>query len=162
MSTTSKTMYVFLVVLAIACQLSHAHVATPEEFLVAHNTARSRDNVGPIEWSEELCKAAAAHVEKMKGKCEMIPSGGDYGENMATGPGDQLVADVVQKWVDEKGWYNYSANTCNSGKDCSHYTQVVWANSKKLGCAKTKCNNGGTAIVCFYEPMGNYMGERPF
>ena len=29
-----------------------------------------------------------------------------------------------------------------------HYTQIVWKNSVRMGCAKVRCNNGQTFITC--------------
>ncbi|KAG4114361.1 hypothetical protein ERO13_D12G041532v2 [Gossypium hirsutum] len=65
-------------------------------------------------------------------------------------------------WVNEKANYNYNSNRCAAGKVCGHYTQVVWRNSVHLGCAKVKCNNGGTFIVCNYSPRGNIVGQKPY
>ncbi|KAF2294253.1 hypothetical protein GH714_008615 [Hevea brasiliensis] len=39
---------------------------------------------------------------------------------------------------------------------------VVWHNSVRLGCAKMKCNNGGTFIGCNNDPPGNFDGQRPY
>ncbi|KAB1993775.1 hypothetical protein ES319_D13G054100v1 [Gossypium barbadense] len=36
---------------------------------------------------------------------------------------------------------------------------VIWRNSVNLGCAKAKCNNGGTFIVCNYDPLGKIVGK---
>ncbi len=65
----------------------------------------------------------------------------------------------MQGWApNEAQYYTYSSNSCQSGKVCGHYTQVVWHNSYKLGCGKKTCNpvngfegNGkGDVYVCQY------------
>jgi len=59
--------------------------------------------------------------------------------------------------------YTYSTNSCASGKVCGHYTQVVWKNSTKIGCAGVVCSNGGGIIYgCNYDPPGNYSGQKPY
>ncbi|KAE8692991.1 Pathoproteinsis-related protein 1C [Hibiscus syriacus] len=64
--------------------------------------------------------------------------------------------------VNERADYDYNSNSCASGKVRGHYTQVVWRNSVRLGCAKVRCNNGGTFIGCNYAPPGNIRGQRPY
>lgn len=48
------------------------------------------------------------------------------------------------------------------GDECLHYTQVVWRDSVYLGCAKVNCYNGGSFVICSYDPPGNYEGDRPY
>ncbi|KAK7856648.1 basic form of pathogenesis-related protein 1 [Quercus suber] len=64
-------------------------------------------------------------------------------------------------WVAEKNCYDYNRNTCVGGQ-CLHYTQVVWRNSVRLGCARVQCNNGWWFVTCSYDPPGNYDGQRPY
>ncbi|MCL7025766.1 hypothetical protein MKW94_001357 [Papaver nudicaule] len=91
----------------------------------------------------------------------MIHSGGPYGENLAMSTGDLSAADAVKMWVDEISNYDYYSNSCQGG-ECLHYTQVVWRNSVRLGCASVPCSAGGTFVICSYDPPGNYIGQRPF
>ncbi|KAA0195402.1 Glioma pathogenesis protein 1 [Fasciolopsis buskii] len=58
-------------------------------------------------------------------------------------------------WANEHTFYNYDGNSCQSGKMCGHYTQVVWANTKYLGCAYQNCTGNpnfpwGNSIICNY------------
>ncbi|GMJ10655.1 hypothetical protein like AT4G33720 [Hibiscus trionum] len=94
--------------------------------------------------------------------CNLEHSGGPYGENLAWGSGDLSVTDAVAMWVNEGADYDYDSNSCAPDKVCGHYTQVVWRNSVRLGCAKVTCNNGGTFITCNYDPAGNVIGEKPY
>lgn len=89
---------------------------------------------------------------------------GYVGENIF-GASNQANGEVaVQVWFDEISYYNYQSNTCASGRNCGHYTQVVWANSNKLGCARAYCSNLllKHVIVCNYAPGGNIAGQRPY
>ncbi|KAH7836159.1 hypothetical protein Vadar_033247 [Vaccinium darrowii] len=82
-------------------------------------------------------------------------------ENIAVGSGDFTGAAAVGLWVGEKPNYNYNSNSCLRGQ-CGHYTQVVWKNSVRLGCARVRCNSGSWFITCNYDPPGNYVGQRPY
>ncbi|KAL9417631.1 hypothetical protein AB3S75_040588 [Citrus x aurantiifolia] len=78
-----------------------------------------------------------------------------YGENLAGSSGNLSGADAVGLWVSENSDYDYNSNSCNAGKVCGHYTHVVWRNSARIGCAKFRCNYGGTSIGCNYASPGN-------
>ena len=135
------------------------------DYLNAHNAARSQVGVPPLTWDNNVAAFAQNYANQRKGDCQLIHSGRDggrYGENLAWSSGDMSGSDAVKMWVDEKADYNYNSNTCAAGKQCGHYTQVVWRNSLRVGCAKVRCNNGGTFIGCNYAPPGNYVGQKPY
>ena len=134
------------------------------DYLNAHNAARSQVGVPPLTWDNDVAAFAQNYANQRKGDCQLIHSGGGgrYGENIAWGSGDLSGSDAVKMWVDEKADYDYNSNTCAAGKQCGHYTQVVWRNSLRVGCAKVSCDNGGTFIGCNYDPAGNYIGEKPY
>lgn len=47
---------------------------------------------------------------------------------------------------------------------CGHYTQLVWANTRFVGCARWHCSGlrYPSSIVCDYGPGGNINGQRPY
>lgn len=134
-----------------------------------HNDARAAVDppaaspIPPLLWSAEVAGVAQAHADK----CVFEHSGGAYGENLYASTGDSKPADVVNSWVSEVADYDYASNGCSGV--CGHYTQVVWANSQRLGCGVAKCSEnspfGGAAWeiwVCNYDPPGNWVGEKPY
>ncbi|RWR77918.1 pathogenesis-related protein PRB1-3-like protein [Cinnamomum micranthum f. kanehirae] len=136
---------------------------TPQDFLRAHNAARARVRVGPMTWDNNVAAYARNYANQRRGDCRLVHSGGPYGENIFWGSGREFTAaDAVNSWESEKQFYNRNSNTCAAGKVCGHYTQVVWRNSVRLGCARVKCNNGAIFITCNYSPPGNVQGQRPF
>uniref|UniRef100_A0A2N9J664 SCP domain-containing protein n=1 Tax=Fagus sylvatica TaxID=28930 RepID=A0A2N9J664_FAGSY len=84
-------------------------------------------------WDANLAAFAQNYANQRKGDCRLVHSGGPYGENLA-----------------------------GSSGDLSGTAAVVWRNSARLGCAKVRCNNGGTFIGCNYDPRGNINGQRPY
>ncbi|XP_073014189.1 pathogenesis-related protein 1A-like [Typha latifolia] len=138
---------------------------SPQDFLGLHNSARANVNVGPMSWSDTVAAYAQDYANQRAADCQLIHSGGPYGENIYWGSTEEFTAaDAVGWWVAEKQYYDYESNSCSAPPDesCLHYTQVVWANSVQLGCARVTCNNGGTFITCNYDPPGNFNGERPY
>nr|AKN10312.1 pathogenesis-related protein 1 [Hevea brasiliensis] len=136
---------------------------SPQDYLNAHNQARAAVGVGPMTWDNKVAAFAQNYASQRAGDCNLVHSSNrPYGENLAKSSGDLSGKDAVKLWVDEKAFYDYNSNSCAAGKQCGHYTQVVWRNSVRLGCAKVKCNNGGTFIGCNYDPPGNFVGQRPY
>ncbi|PON75683.1 Cysteine-rich secretory protein, allergen V5/Tpx-1-related [Parasponia andersonii] len=137
---------------------------SPRDFLEAHNWARAEVGVGPMEWDDSVAAYAQDYANQRSGDCNLIHSEGSYGENLAWSGGDFSAADAVGMWVGEKSLYDYNSNSClgENPWDCLHYTQVVWRDSTRLGCAKVWCDVGGTFIICNYDPPGNVIGKRPF
>jgi pathogenesis-related protein 1 len=70
--------------------------------------------------------------------------------------------------VCEKAYYNHENNSCTEGKSCGHYTQMVWKDTSKLGCAKAQYGANsrfypnGWVIVCKYQTVGNFNGQSPY
>ncbi|CAH2051572.1 unnamed protein product [Thlaspi arvense] len=144
---------------------------SPQDFLDAHNEARAVVGVAPLIWDETVAAYARDYANQRKGDCALQHSSGPYGENIAWSSGNMSGVEAVNMWVNEQADYDYDSNTCASGKDCGHYTQVVWRNSVRMGCAKVTCSNsqsfvqndnGQTFITCNYDPRGNFVGEKPF
>ncbi|KAB2604683.1 pathogenesis-related protein 1-like [Pyrus ussuriensis x Pyrus communis] len=146
---------------SVLIQSSHAQ-DTPQDYLNSHNTAREAVGVGPLTWDDNVAGYAQNYANQHVGDCSLVHSGGPYGENLAMSTGDMSGTAAVDLWVAEKADYNYESNSCADGKVCGHYTQVVWRNSARVGCAKVRCSSGGTFIGCNYDPPGNYVGEKPY
>lgn len=137
----------------------------------AHNAARANVTppastpIPPLSWSGNLAAVAQAYAEK----CVWEHSMGEYGENLYASAGQETTpGDVVTSWVSEVAEYDYSTNGCSGV--CGHYTQVVWADSSKLGCGVANCTTGSPfdgfpewqIWVCNYDPPGNFNGEKPY
>lgn len=134
-------------------------------FLYAHNIARETSGVPPLKWDKGLARFADKWAKQRKPDCNMIHSGGPYGENIFWYRQRKMWSPekVVTKWFEERFNYYPETNTCTSGQMCGHYTQIVWRSTTAVGCARVKCNNNrGFLVVCEYDPCGNYEGESPF
>jgi pathogenesis-related protein 1 len=133
------------------------------QILDAHNQWRKRYNVPALTWSSQLASYAQEWANKLlrEGKFEHRKNS-PYGENLAFASGQQLSPGrVVGMWGEEVKDYNYASNSCKPGKVCGHYTQIVWRNSKQVGCGVAR-GNGKEIWVCNYNPPGNYIGQKPY
>jgi pathogenesis-related protein 1 len=142
--------------------------------LQMHNSYRASVGVPKLKTDTTVAKSALKWATSLKNRnCPLEHSSAKersgYGENLyaqwAT-PGFRFnPSEGVQIWGDEGTDYSYATNTCATGKVCGHYTQVVWRETTKVGCALTQCLTNGNQIdilVCQYGPAGNYMGMKPY
>jgi len=110
-----------------------------------------------LTWSDNLANKA----QKWANGCVFQHSGGSlgaFGENLAAGTGsDYGIASAIASWVNEDK--DYDPNNPQS----SHFTQVVWKATTKVGCAVQSCDGIFAAsfgkahfYVCEYDPPGNF------
>lgn len=159
-----------LVTLSLAFAFAMAVTAqnSPQDFVDLHNAARTAVGVGQVSWDATVAAYAQSYADQNRRNCQLVHSGGQYGENLYGGDGygtKWTAADAVSSWVSEKKDYDHGSNTCLKAGTlaCGHYTQVVWQNSTAIGCARVVCDsNNGVFIICSYNPRGNYPGQSPY
>ncbi|XP_053441792.1 GLIPR1-like protein 2 isoform X3 [Nycticebus coucang] len=87
------------------------------------------------------------------------------GENMWLGPENEFTASIaIRSWFEERKMYDFQNDSCS--KNCSHYLQLVWDRSYKVGCAVTPCSRVGrirdaALFICNYAP-GATLARRPY
>ncbi len=137
-----------------------------EQFLWPQNQARARLGLAPMVWDPHLVAYATwwASERRATGDCRLAHSGGPYGENIFWGSRGRnwQPADAVWAWLREGQWYNHWSNTCSFGNSCGHYTQIMWRQTTRVGCAEQVCSDGNTFMTCNYYPPGNWVGQRPY
>ncbi|OVA05748.1 Allergen V5/Tpx-1-related [Macleaya cordata] len=153
-------LYFTSLTLALLMHVSQAQ-NSPQDFLAPHNAARANVSVGPMTWDTTVAAYARDYANRRVGDCNLTPSGGRYGENLAWSSADLPAGEAVKLWASQKEFYDYGSNSCKGG-ECRSYTQVVWRNSVRLGCASVTCRTGGTFVICSYDPPGNVVGRRPY
>lgn len=147
-----------------------------EAFLAAHNAVRRKAGVIPVRWSADLSTLARSRARELAGPCILdhggLPDG--IGENLlralpsagtpALDPDAHLVAPsrVVAAWAAEEANFDYASNRCAPGRQCGHYTQLVWGTTDEVGCAASRCASQAEIWVCNYRPGGNVAGLRPY
>lgn len=135
--------------------------AAAREMLAAHNAIRARMKVPPLAWSDELARYAQGWASRLATENRLIHrSRPVYGENLYLIHGAQATAgEVVQAWASEAASYDYQTNSCRG--QCGHYTQMVWRDTKRVGCGRAM-RDATEVWVCNYDPPGNIVGERPY
>jgi len=140
--------------------------------LAAHNSWRAKYGVPPLQWSAKLADVAQHWADHLAStSCTPGHSGNQYGENVYWGSPVQWsngrsevsptsAQTVVDSWGNEVEYYDYSDNSCHA--TCGHYTQVVWKDTKEVGCGMAVCGNKAQIWICSYDPPGNAVGKKPY
>jgi uncharacterized protein YkwD len=151
------------------------------DWLTPQNAARAAVGEPPLVWDPIAAKVAQGyatscptfdHNPNRGTQYDAFGGMGGLGENIAAGAPTQTVAGAVGSWVGEQQYYDHATNTCASGQECGHYTQIVWKGTTGVGCAKWSCTTNspfGTFAsgqwdfsVCDYSPPGNVVGQSPY
>ncbi|KAI0080392.1 PR-1-like protein, partial [Panus rudis PR-1116 ss-1] len=128
-----------------------------QAYLDGHNKARAAHGAQSLTWSDELADKAKHWAEK----CEFKHTDGAFGllgENLTAGAGIYTPDSAISRFSGES--YDPQHPIFN------HFTQVVWKSTTQLGCAAALCDNffdkkfgPATYHVCFYNPVGNVIGQ---
>ena len=131
------------------------------DILAAHNAVRARLGIPPLAWSDRLAGRSQDWAANLLASRQFFHRPNSvYGENLfEINGGAASSAQVVNAWASESRDYDYDSNRCH--RVCGHYTQIVWAGTKEVGCAVAR---GGRreVWVCNYDPPGNWVGRRPY
>lgn len=140
-----------------------------------HNMYRNPLKLEKLEWSDDLATSAkkwAIILENNNCPLQHSPAElrNNYGENLYAGWSTNSsyrisIKNGVRAWAQEKSQYQYKANSCAPNQMCGHYTQMVWKNTRNVGCALARCSVSGQTteiLICQYDPPGNYIGELPY
>lgn len=133
----------------------------------AHSEIRRRVGLGPVSWDPDIAAYAQEWADELQRRdcaLEHRPRQGRfaqrYGENLFWQSGGTVrAADVVNDWASEEANYNLERNRCRGV--CGHYTQIVWKETTRIGCAMASCG-AAEVWVCNYDPPGNVNGRRPY
>lgn len=142
-----------------------------------HNEMRKSDpasNMKRLVWNGVLARMASEWAEKCgsdHGQPEALDRPYEYiGQNMNIFSKRQTdYISSIDAWMDEKAFYDFESMTCQKGKKCGHYRQLVWAETSEIGCGYAKCSlvtglqlDYGDVFVCNYGPSGNIKGQKPY
>ena len=138
--------------------------------LAAHNRERASMSVPPLQWDNRLASDASGWARQLSrtGRFEHSPDPAGHelqGENIWGGtPGHYGAEDMVALWVAEKKNYKAGVFPTNSRsgrvEDVSHYTQLVWKRTLRVGCAVSAAG-AEEILVCRYSAAGNVVGQAP-
>lgn len=136
--------------------------------LAAHNQLRAAAGVPPLQWDPILAASAASYGPRLAtfAQLEHSPRAERPGqaENLFRGPAGQYSLEaMVENWASERRQFRPgifpAISTTGNPEDVSHYTQIIWPTTTKVGCALHQTRRWDY-LICRYSPRGNQDGVR--
>jgi Cysteine-rich secretory protein family len=137
-----------------------------------------------LDWDDDLAvvvqnwvdRCIYGHNSNRTNEYGALVGGSTYvGENLAfyatTGSPPDLVDFALGLWFDEVADYTYGPFDQSDAGTAGHYTQIVWAETHRVGCGLAVCPgsafgfpNSYTAyyLGCDYARGGNFFGRYPY
>lgn len=141
--------------------------AIAARLLAEHNRARAAVGVPPLQWDDRLALSAAAWGPELSRLGTLVHSPRAarvcQRENLLRGLPGQSPEQMVQVWLSEgrnfvPGVFPAVSRTGN-WNDISHYSQIIWRQTTKVGCAIFP-DPRFNWLICRYSPPGNIDGRR--
>ena len=130
-----------------------------------HNITRESYEVPPLVWDIGLEEEAAIWALDLADTgCIASPSDDPlYGEIVFDSVSPLTEEEAFDLWLDEENNYDSIDHTCLPNTSCDRFTQIMWFETEKVGCAQAICDRDlGEVWVCKYDPPGNQEGVNPF
>ncbi|MFL6844809.1 MAG: CAP domain-containing protein [Allosphingosinicella sp.] len=135
--------------------------------LALHNRERAATGAPPLAWDASLAAAAAAYGPSLErlGKLEHSPPATriGQGENLWMGTrGAYSLEEMVGGWAGEKSLFRPGifprVSASGNWSDVAHYTQMIWKDSTRIGCALHRSRDWDF-LICRYSPPGNVVRQ---
>jgi pathogenesis-related protein 1 len=130
------------------------------EMLALHNAIRIETKLPPLQWSGTLAGYAQKWANMLQATNRTTHSpNSPYGENIFVTGAGSVPSLAIEEWASESRDYSYPTNSCKGV--CGHYTQLIWRNTRTIGCGLAR-GPQRDIWVCSYDPPGNYKDEWPY
>ncbi|MEL7446278.1 MAG: CAP domain-containing protein [Pseudomonadota bacterium] len=152
--------------LAIASLAAAQSDSSEHVWLQAHNTERAEFGAPDLVWSEQLEQEARDWANRIAREGRMRHASLDQrkgrGENLWMGSAGYFPPDaMIDAFNSEERYFKSGTfpeiSRTGNWRDAGHYTQVVWPQTREVGCALSS-NGKFDFLVCRYWPAGNIYG----
>ncbi|KAF2772267.1 PR-1-like protein [Teratosphaeria nubilosa] len=140
-----------------------------------HNLHRTNHTVDALAWNQTLADIAGDIANTCVYQHNLTAGGGGYGQNIAAGVAADNVSAIITDlfYNGEVGWYadlyGQDQPDMTHFELWGHFSQLVWKETRTVGCATVDCSSKGLAdvgsdvspvfTVCNYYPPGNYQND---
>jgi hypothetical protein len=129
-----------------------------------HNATRAHFGAQPLVWDPELAQGALGYSRLLpsRGLVHSPRAGrGAARENLLRARRGRVVVDLGATWIAERRWFRPgifpNVSTNGNWASVSHYTQMVWPTTTRIGCGITS-DRQWDWLVCRYLGPGNRDG----
>ncbi len=128
------------------------------QILEMHNVVRAEFKLSKLTWDCKLAKYAQEWADR---DFSGHRPDNNFGENLfVSAMRNDSPLTAVHRWLSEKQFWDNGSGACQAGRVCTHYTQMIWKKTVKVGCGINRNTSGKwkTFVVCNYDPAGNEEG----
>ncbi|HEX8668718.1 MAG TPA: CAP domain-containing protein [Allosphingosinicella sp.] len=136
--------------------------------LDAHNRVRAAAGMPPLAWDAGLAADAARYGPQLAALDKLVHAPAaerrGAGETLWMGTSGRFsLENMVADWASEQRYFRPGTfpDVSSTGKwaDVAHYTQIIWRNTQRVGCAFHPTPKWDY-LICRYSPAGNVIGQR--
>ncbi len=140
-----------------------ARATLRQAMMSVHAGARAQVGLPALAWDEALASDAQRWADALARAHAFRHAAQEAeGENLWMGTrGAFSYADMAGYWVGERRRLAAPRRGAVGWHDVGHYTQIVWRDTRRLGCAVAS-NARDDVLVCRYWPAGNVEGEPAY
>ncbi len=146
-----------------------ARADAPDSFavkvLASHNDERTRLGIAPLAWNPQLAAGARDWARNLaaRGLLQHSSNSGGTGENLWMGTSGAFAPEaMIGAFVGERKHFRAGrfplVSRTGRWSDVGHYTQLIWPQTREVGCALAQGRNWDV-LVCRYYPAGNVYGK---
>ncbi|XP_014251443.1 Golgi-associated plant pathogenesis-related protein 1-like [Cimex lectularius] len=137
------------------------------ECLCWHNVYRQRHGVPVLSLCPQMCEKAQSWANHLAHTNSFFyRNDKDVGQNLFCRLTNSLQTDVTGQevasyWYSAVRQYNYfkEPDILHANVNAGHFTQMVWASTRKFGVGKAASRAGKILVVAHYWPPGNISGQ---
>ena len=135
-----------------------------------HNIHRANHSANAVTWDAGLASTAATIAASCNYAHNVNQDGGGYGQNIAAGIQASNISAIITElfYNGEVGWfsglYGQAQPSMDNFENWGHFSQIVWKDTTRIGCATQDCSSTGLTnvgsnvppyfTVCNYENPG--------
>ena len=134
-----------------------------DKLIKKHNKYRQMYGAQNLDLNIDLCEIAQKYAEK-SASFNSIDHCCDLYKNEIIGMNIEIVDSInfnidsiCDKWYNEKNKYDFVSNKYQS--DTSHFTQLIWRDTKFVGFGYANNSSGKIYFVAIYYPPGNIFSK---
>ena len=129
-----------------------------KEITEKHNYYRKQHNTGELERDSKLEKIAQEHAEYMLETDSISFTSKSYfgekiGQNLFYSNKDFDAKSIVDQWYSKKKFYDSEEPYIEGNKSSLQFINLIWKNTKKIGCGYA-CKENECFAICTYYPCG--------
>ncbi|ESO92461.1 hypothetical protein LOTGIDRAFT_233201 [Lottia gigantea] len=142
-------------------QLSASSMNLLLKFINMHRMSVDAQDMYVMKWSNSLAREAGTRSQT----CQLLHRNSTSGESLIVVPqqstGDKVAEYINKHWIAEKNDFRLGTDCRVTTPNTCAYSQMIWAQSKTMGCASHWCASS-QFVVCLFDPPGNGIGMLPY